>query len=471
MSVNLLTISTEKLLEKFGAGNHKPGSGSAAAFQGMISAKLLVTVISLTNEDKKDRRTIYKSWLPNLLKMESEINDRIFPKLAELFEEDSVQFGKTINSRKERDLVTDPVHHNHLSRQALKELKIAIDIPIIISKLCIELSEIAEYVFDNGFKSARGDSQVAFSGAVSALAGCISIIQLNLLSFGSDEYNFITEITSEIDKLKLIHQKLNAAANDKIEILGKEFRDKATLYKEINYLLTEIRIKKNLSDIDIEANVIRLQRLIWKYRTKIWKKNVPKHPLEILKPSMVLKKTLGYEYAIVDLENVQTENRESNVAGIIDQPNKLVLISDKFNRSTQNFTAAHELGHAILHKQAIMHRDRPQDGATTGKRDNEEFQADRFATYFLMPKKQVEKIFEELFLTSKFVINENSAFNLTKDSPTKLKSSCKNLRGLSRKLASAETYNNEHFKSISELFGVSVETMAIRLEELVLLEY
>jgi formiminotetrahydrofolate cyclodeaminase len=33
-----------KDLMKFGAGNHKPGSGSAAAFQGMVSAKLISTV-------------------------------------------------------------------------------------------------------------------------------------------------------------------------------------------------------------------------------------------------------------------------------------------------------------------------------------------------------------------------------------------------------------------------------------------
>lgn len=53
MDIDLLNVTTEKLLEKFGAGNHKPGSGSAAAFQGMLSAKLLVTVISLTNELKR----------------------------------------------------------------------------------------------------------------------------------------------------------------------------------------------------------------------------------------------------------------------------------------------------------------------------------------------------------------------------------------------------------------------------------
>ncbi len=101
MNMQLLHISAEKLLEKFGAGDHKPGSGSAAAFQGMISAKLLVTVISLTNEKK--RRESYSKSLPKLLKMGDDIQDRIYPELTNLFQEDSNQFDKAIKLRIARD--------------------------------------------------------------------------------------------------------------------------------------------------------------------------------------------------------------------------------------------------------------------------------------------------------------------------------------------------------------------------------
>ena len=64
----------------------------------------------------------------------------------------------------------------------------------------------------------------------------------------------------------------------------------------------------------------------------------------------------------------------------------LVAVSNKFSKEVQNFTAAHELGHAILHEQAILHRDIPVD--SIGKRvvrDRVEIEADTFATYFLMP--------------------------------------------------------------------------------------
>src|SRR5690606_14864760 len=157
-----------------------------------ISAKLLVTVISLTNEGH--RKLAYKKSLPKLLAMQSQIQERIFPDLARLFQSDSVQFEKTINLRKYRDVEQDPIKKNQLIRHALQELKVAIEIPLEIADLCTELSKISEFVFDNAFKSARGDSQVALSGAVSAIAGCLSIIQLNLLSFGSDEYKWTHDV-------------------------------------------------------------------------------------------------------------------------------------------------------------------------------------------------------------------------------------------------------------------------------------
>ena len=39
--MSLLEGTVNNLMTKFGAGNHKPGSGSAAAFQCMVSAKLI----------------------------------------------------------------------------------------------------------------------------------------------------------------------------------------------------------------------------------------------------------------------------------------------------------------------------------------------------------------------------------------------------------------------------------------------
>lgn len=470
MNTELLKTITEDLLNKFGAGDHKPGSGSAAAFQGMISSKLLVTVIYITN--KKEHRQNYTLVLPKLLKMGADIDKRIYPELCRLFQEDSVQFDKAIQLRKKRDEEMNPHVKNELDKQASEELKFSINIPLEIAILCTELSEIAMFVFDNAFQSARGDSQVALSSAFAGLSGCLSIVHLNLLSLSSDEQHYIEDIVEQTNLLKFKYQELISLVNEKVVILEDESKNKLLLYKDVNLILKNFKSGKYLTDAEIEKAAIALQNSVWKYRGAIFGKKVPQHPIETLKPQKIFKKALGYNCYSVD-EIPQTDGfKNYEAAGEINQQKKLVLISNKFNSQTKNFTAAHELGHALLHKQVLLHRDRPIDGSGyRTSRNQQEYQADKFAAFFLMPEKQVAKIFKELFLTEKFIIDENSAFNLAKKGSSKLREDCKNVRGLSRKIASAESYNNTYFKSISELFNVSVETMAIRLEELGLVEF
>lgn len=465
MEINLLESTTERLLEKFGAGNHKPGSGSAAAFQGMLSAKLLVTVISLTNEEK--RRDKYKTVLPQLLKMETAIHERIFPNLTSLFHKDAIQFGKTINAREKRDQEKDLFKKNKLGKKALDELRVSTEIPIQIAELCIELAEIAEFVFEKAFQSARGDSQVGFSGSVAGLAGCLSIIQLNLLSFGCDECMWTSKVINQAKELKHRYQELNEIANAKIASLEKEVGDKAILYKEIDTLKNSLKGKSKLKNTDIEKAAYDLQKILWRHRKTLWPNDLPEHPVKLLKPSIVFKKGLGYSFHTTPTDN------HPEIAGIIDQKDKIVLISNKYDKNVQNFTAAHELGHALLHKQTVMHRDRPIDGSSTKDYlDPLETQANKFATYFLMPEKLVKQIFKELFLTDKFIINEDTSFSLINTTSTKkLRAKCKNLQGLALKIASTERYNNKSFQSLSKLFSVSPTAMAIRLEELGLVEF
>jgi Zn-dependent peptidase ImmA (M78 family) len=132
---------------------------------------------------------------------------------------------------------------------------------------------------------------------------------------------------------------------------------------------------------------------------------------------------------------------------------------------------AHELGHALMHNQLFLHRDKALDGSSSKKfRDLKELQADKFAACFLMPKKQVKSLFKEFFLTEKFVINENTVFALNEKSVSAFRGKCRDTRGLAKILAKASFYKNKSFTSLADTFQVSIETMAIRLEELGLLE-
>ena len=150
MDVKLLELPTKELLRKFGSGNHKPGSGSAAALQGMLSAQLIRTVIELTNDEK--RRSKYVQTLPQLLHIYKDIEDRIYPQLERLFQEDSTQFGKAIELRMARDKEEDSKIKQRLAQQAQQALMPATELPLEIAKLCLELGYSATVVFENGFK-------------------------------------------------------------------------------------------------------------------------------------------------------------------------------------------------------------------------------------------------------------------------------------------------------------------------------
>ena len=136
-----------------------------------------------------------------------------------------------------------------------------------------------------------------------------------------------------------------------------------------------------------------------------------------------------------------------------------------------NFTTAHELGHALLHDQIELHRDIPLDGSEIHSRSTVERQADKFAAYFLMPAKTLKQLFQEFFQTDQFQINEESSRMLANCSPSELRKKIHDQRDLSRMIAKCEYYNLRPFRSLSRIFNVSVEAMAIRLEELNLMKY
>jgi formiminotetrahydrofolate cyclodeaminase len=180
MEGRLMGLQTSQLLKEFGAGNAKPGSGSAAALQALIATQLIHTVIDLTTcPEKRDR---YPAVQEQFLRIDGEITDRIYPRLVHLFEEDSILFGQTVDYRKLRDNASDPSERKKYDDLSKAGLIPAINIPLEITRLSFELGEFASYVFNNGFKAALGDSNVALNAAASAIAGYLSIIELNLHS-------------------------------------------------------------------------------------------------------------------------------------------------------------------------------------------------------------------------------------------------------------------------------------------------
>lgn len=445
---NFLELQARELLEEFGAGSHKPGSGSAAALQGLLSAQLIRTVINRTV-----CKDAYKEWHEPLNKLDKEIEKEVYPTLLKLFQEDSEVFHTHMNARLKARDESDYTKRRHLKARALDKLKPATEIPIQIAWECIKLAEGAKLIFDHGFTAVRGDSGVALNSSVSALGGCLSVIDLNLTYFPDNDWT--RDIRQKTSALHEKHIALTNEVNRRLDNLKKE----ADWKMKLNSFTLNSFEESKLSFSYIENLVSRFQNFLWVNRMEIWdEENMD--PLDILKPQKAFE-VLGYTYDTpLTLGQQNIDGKVIEIAGVISKSKKIVKISSQKKPYIQNFTAAHELGHALLHNQDVLHRDGPLDGSKpSNPRNPQETQADKFAAFFLMPKKQVLRIFGELYGTSQFVINEETVFALGEKSIRQFRDECKNLRGLS-KFLSSNTFYHRNFKSLKEIFGVSEGAMA-----------
>lgn len=246
---------------------------------------------------------------------------------------------------------------------------------------------------------------------------------------------------------------------------------------------SEIRIRPKLvrggKPRDIGFNRARIASFVRTLQVELWrhrKSNSPNSnkldPIEILDPSLALN-SIGFDVKFSEkLGTVSGAGEIYETAGIIDGDRRLVQIAERFAPEIQNFTMAHELGHAILHKTVGLHRDKPLDGDISSRhRSKTEAEADLFAVHFLMPEKLVRSEFRLRFGAQKFVVNDDSAFSLVPGGLKFIEENLRTTRDLARLLAASEQYQGRHFESLAKRFRVSVEAMAIRLEELELIDW
>lgn len=469
MGKKLLDLSASELLEKFGAGEHKPGSGSAAAYLGILSCQLIRTVISLTKDPKRSK--IYGAHVPALMEIEEKVEYEILPRLEEIFQKDSEIFDQVIKLRRKRDDATDPYDTQSFERESLEFQIPATEIPLEIATICVELARFGITVFDLGFRSARGDSGVAINAALSAVSGSLSIIELNLLSFHDDEWT--RQIRESRDEIVSELEELRAGMEERLAGQRNQVEELANFQSELREIEALAIGGTSLTESQIEVLATRLQQFVWRNRARIWPKSAIENPVKVLRPDVVFRKCFGYHVEkTATLGTFSFQEGHLEVAGQIDQNEKIVTVSEQFPPETQNFTMAHELGHSLLHEQAILHRDRPIDGADSPRAHiKEEWQADKFATFFLMPRKLVINRFRQMFLTEELGVSQEIASALNVSTEDELRRKVGDERGFSRFIATCSYFNGKHFNSLVEQFHVSPEAMAIRLEELGLVRF
>lgn len=177
----LIAMPADQLLDKFGAGRHSPGSGSAAALMGLLSAQLSATVYKIAI--RRDHGDIGQfTYLAN------QVDDVIVPRLKTLFQKDAEVFDDVIRIRTLRDAETDPTVKRRLRERALRLLQEATDVVMEIITICQQLIDYGIIAFDSGMNRVRGDSGSAISVAIAgAMSGCF-IMSLNLNSFASGKW-------------------------------------------------------------------------------------------------------------------------------------------------------------------------------------------------------------------------------------------------------------------------------------------
>jgi len=234
-------------------------------------------------------------------------------------------------------------------------------------------------------------------------------------------------------------------------------------------LRNAIRKSRRYSDRQIETKATKILTDLWTHRQDIWGERVS-DPTVVIDPAKALEQ-LGFSlFYEEELGEYASDIGHVKIAASINSSEKTVHVSRRFPENVKSFTIAHELGHALLHNaDGFFHRDRPLDGKGTS-RVPMEIQADKFASFFLMPEKLVRARFAELFGVEQFALMESSAFALTCKPLSEVKKKCATRRNLSKLLAGAKYYNGEYIYSLAEQFKVSVQAMAIRLEELSLVK-
>lgn len=182
-SHGLIELPANRLLDKFGSGQHAPGSGSAAALMGLLAAKLVLTVGSLTLQ-KEEYSKVHSS----ITVIREIIEADLVPDLLQLFQRDAEVFDEVIKARRARDNAVDDREKRQNAEMALERLREATDIPFQIADACLRLIDHAVVVFDVGFKGARGDCGAAVSAAVAGAMSAVFVINLNLKSFRSSDW-------------------------------------------------------------------------------------------------------------------------------------------------------------------------------------------------------------------------------------------------------------------------------------------
>ncbi|MGE3424988.1 MAG: ImmA/IrrE family metallo-endopeptidase [Dehalococcoidia bacterium] len=215
----------------------------------------------------------------------------------------------------------------------------------------------------------------------------------------------------------------------------------------------------------IETRARALRWEIFDQSEQFWPGRKPRG-LEVADPEIAAT-VLGVTFQYHQQLSFALADGRYRSAGLLDRRRAIIMVAEEFGLQVARFTAAHELGHWLLHDRLLQHRDAPIRGIERNARDLQEREADYFAACFLMPRDYLIKMFFTRFPSDgPLEINDTSAYYLRPFETELLLYPPENSLVREKALAMATSFGGRHFDSLAAMFKVSVETMAIRIREL-----
>ena len=216
----------------------------------------------------------------------------------------------------------------------------------------------------------------------------------------------------------------------------------------------------------IEREARRLQFEVWSERKLLWPNTEP--PVVAMFEPSVVARMLGLEYELRDrIGAVDSSQHGVEAAGTLDRRRGIIAVSTQFRHPTQRFTAAHEIGHFVLHPYVgdrIAHRDRTVFDIGNPSRSTFEADADYFAACLLVPLKLLEEEFHKRFGTRKpLPLTDTVAFHLR--ASHEVFTAPRGSLMFGKAVATARSFDRARFPSLTDHFNVSASAMAVRLRE------
>lgn len=173
--VKLIELPAGELLARFGAGQATPGSGCAAALMALLAVKLIGAIAKLTIEKGSSARHAEQCSVMLMV-----LEDRIAPRLMDLFEMDATLFEEVIALRTARNAADDAKEKRKLAELANQKLRSATDILFEIAENAHQVLQNGVAVYRIGFRPAMGDAGAGISAAIAAITTCIFVVNLNV---------------------------------------------------------------------------------------------------------------------------------------------------------------------------------------------------------------------------------------------------------------------------------------------------